>query len=68
MRLKRLDDAIETGIADLDDPALKERVTSLKAIRDQAQAAAARAAAMMESPTQRASSPQMVQNLARTGK
>lgn len=33
--------AIEAGIADLDDPALKERIASLKAIRDQAQADAA---------------------------
>ena len=29
----RLYDAIEAGVADLDDPALKERVTSLNAIR-----------------------------------
>jgi hypothetical protein len=33
LRLKRLYDAIEAGVADLDDPALKERVASLKAIR-----------------------------------
>ena len=38
LRLKRLYDAIEAGVADLDDPALKERIASLKAIRDQAQA------------------------------
>ena len=36
LRLKRLYDAIEAGVADLDDPALRERVVSLKAIRDQA--------------------------------
>ena len=47
LRLKRLYDAIEAGVADLDDPALKERIGSLKAIRDQAQADAARAAAML---------------------
>jgi hypothetical protein len=31
-------DAIETGVADLGHPALKERIATLKAIRDQAQA------------------------------
>lgn len=34
LRLKRLYDAIEAGVADLDDPALKERVASIKALRD----------------------------------
>ncbi|MCK9993662.1 MAG: hypothetical protein Dbin4_02182 [Alphaproteobacteria bacterium] len=29
LRLKRLYDAIESGVADLDDPALKERITNL---------------------------------------
>jgi site-specific DNA recombinase len=47
--LKRLYDAIEAGVADLDNSALKERVASLKATRDQAQVDAARAAAMLES-------------------
>jgi site-specific DNA recombinase len=42
-KLKRLYDAIENGIADLSDPMLKERVTELKAIRDQARADAERA-------------------------
>ena len=37
--LKRLYDAIENGIADVSDPMLKERVTELKSIRDQARAA-----------------------------
>ena len=36
LRLKRLYDPIEPGVADLDDPALKERIVGLKAIRDQA--------------------------------
>ncbi|MDP3745618.1 MAG: recombinase family protein [Phenylobacterium sp.] len=44
-RLKRLYDAIESGVADLDDPALKDRVTELKTIRDQARADADRAQA-----------------------
>ncbi len=37
-RLKRLYDAIEAGVADLNDPALKDRIDGLKAIRDQAKA------------------------------
>ncbi|MGH7085559.1 MAG: hypothetical protein ACREFN_11280, partial [Acetobacteraceae bacterium] len=48
-----------------DDPALKERIASLRAIRDQAQADADRAAAMLVSSGQ-AITPQMVQTFART--
>jgi site-specific DNA recombinase len=68
LRLKRLYDAIEAGIADLNDPALKERVASLKAIRDQAQVDAERAAAMLESSGQQAITPQMVRKFARTAR
>ncbi len=57
LRLKRLYDAIETGVADLDDPALKERIAGLKAIRDQSQADADRAQAMAESVGSRRSRP-----------
>jgi hypothetical protein len=42
-KLKRLYDAIENGVADLSDPMLKNRITELKAIRDQARADAERA-------------------------
>ncbi len=42
-KLKRLYDAIENGIADLSDSMLKDRITELKAIRDQAHADAERA-------------------------
>src|SRR5262245_50745249 len=42
-KLNRLYDAIENGIADLADPMLKNRVTELRAIRDQARADAERA-------------------------
>ncbi len=68
LRLKRLYDAIETGVADLDDPALKERIAGLKAIRDQAQADADRAQAMAESAGQQAITPAMVQKFARTAR
>jgi site-specific DNA recombinase len=65
LRLKRIYDAIEVGVADLDDPALKERVVSLKAIRDQAQADAERATAMLGSSSQQTITPQMVEKFAR---
>ena len=68
LRLKRLYDAIEAGVAHLDDPALKERIVSLKAIRDQAQADAARAAAKLETSAQQAITPQMVQKFARAAR
>jgi hypothetical protein len=64
LRLKRLYDAIEAGVADLDDPALKERVASLTAIRHQAQADAGRAPAVLESSAQPAITPQMIQTFA----
>ena len=47
-KLKRLYDAIENGIADLTDPLLKDRVTELKAVRDQARADAERAEGAIE--------------------
>jgi hypothetical protein len=47
-KLKRLYDAIENGIADVSDPMLKERVTELKAVRDQARADAERAAGALD--------------------
>jgi len=37
-KLKRLYDAIENGIADVSDLMLKDRVTELRSIRDQARA------------------------------
>ena len=60
LRLKRLYDAIEAGIADLDDPALKERIAGLKVIRDQARADADRAQALLDSPGQSVVSPAMI--------
>ena len=42
LRLKRLYDAIEAGVTDLDDPALKDRIEGLRALRDQAKCQSAR--------------------------
>jgi hypothetical protein len=64
LRLKRLYDAIEAGVADLDDPALKDRIAGLKAARDQAQADALRAQAMLESAAHQAVTPQMLRQFA----
>ena len=52
----------------LDDPALKERIAGLKAIRAQAQADAERAQAMLESSGQQAVTPAMVRKFARTAR
>lgn len=67
-RLKRLYDAIEAGVADLDDPALAERIAGLKVIRDQARADADRAQALLESPGHSAISPTMIRGFARTAR
>ena len=64
LRLKRLYDAIEAGVADLDDPALKDRIVGLKANRDQAQANAQRTQAMLESATHQSVTPQMLRQFA----
>ena len=68
LRVKRLYDAIESGVADLGDPALKERIGGLKATRDQAQADAERAVAMLQSAGQRAVTPAMVRTFAKTAR
>ena len=44
----RIYEAIENGVADIGDPALKTRLTELAAVRDQAQAEAERAASAIE--------------------
>ena len=48
-RLKRLYDAIEKGVADIDDESLKERIAELRALKSQAQADAERAVIALES-------------------
>ncbi|HDZ71325.1 MAG TPA: recombinase family protein [Aurantimonas coralicida] len=68
LRLKRLYDAIEAGVADIDDPTLKDRIDGLKAIRDQAKADAERAQAMLYNSGSKAVSPQMVRAFAKTAR
>lgn len=65
LRLERLYEAIEAGVADLDDPALKERIAGLKVIRDQAMADAERAQALLDSPGHNAISLAMIHGFAR---
>ncbi len=68
LRLKRLYDAIEAGVADLEDPALKDRIGGLKAIRDQARADAERAQAMLLNSGQQAVTPQMLRKFAKAAR
>ncbi len=63
-RLNRPFDAIESGVADLDAPGLKERIASLKAIREQAATDAERAQAALDSAGCQAISPEMVMTFA----
>ena len=67
-RLNRLFDAIESGVADLDAPGLKERIAGLKAIREQARADADRAQAALDNAGNQAVSPAMVETLARAAR
>jgi len=63
-RLKRLYDTIEAGVADLDDPAFKDRIDGLKAIRDQAKADAEHTQAMLQNSGSQAVTPQMLDKFA----
>jgi site-specific DNA recombinase len=67
-RLKRLYDVIEAGVADLNDPALKDRIDDLMAIRDQAKADAERAQAMLQYSGSQAVTPQMLSKFAMTAR
>ena len=67
-RLNRLYDAIEAGVADLDDAALKERIVGLKAIRDQAKADAERIKASLDSDGNQTVSPNMIRTFAHTAR
>lgn len=68
LRLKRLYDAIEAGVADINDPALKDRIDGLKAIRDQAKADAERAQAMLQNSGSKSVTPQMLRKFASTAR
>ena len=68
LHLKRLYDAIEAGVADLGDPALKDRIDGLKAIRDQAKAEAERTQAILQNTGQKAVTPQMLKKFATTAR
>jgi hypothetical protein len=67
-RLNRLYDAIEAGVADLDDAALKERIAGLKAIRDQAKADAERAQALLDNDGSQAIGFNMIRTFAHTAR
>jgi len=67
-RLKRLYDAIETGVADLDDSDLKDRIATLKATRDQARTDADRGSALLDSATNRSITPEMLEAFAQTAR
>ena len=62
-RLNRLYDAIESGVAALDDAGLKERIANLKAIRDQATADAERTQATLAGSGSNAITPDMIDTL-----
>ncbi|MFT3939312.1 recombinase family protein [Rhodopseudomonas sp.] len=62
-RLNRLYDAIESGVAALDDAGLKERIANLKAIRDQAMADAERTQATLDGSGGNEVTPAMIDRL-----
>ncbi len=68
LRLNRLYDAIEGGVANLDDPELKTRIATLKATRDQARVDADRASALLNTISQKSITPQMLRNFASTAR
>lgn len=64
-RLGRLFDAIEAGMVDKDDAMAKERMASLKALRDQAAADAERTQLALDSSGNQGVSPDMLKGFAR---
>ncbi|MFD9901282.1 recombinase family protein [Mesorhizobium sp. NPDC059025] len=67
-RLNRLYDAIETGVADLNDAALRERIAGLRGIRDQATADAERTRAALEGASRQAITPDMLESFTRAAR
>jgi site-specific DNA recombinase len=68
LRLNRLYDAIEGGVANLDDPELKTRIAALKSTRDQARVDADRASALLDTISQKSITPQMLRKFASTAR
>ena len=68
LRLKRLYDAIDSGVANLDDPELKDRIGGLKATRDQARVDADRATASLDNSSRKSITPQMLRKFASTAR
>jgi site-specific DNA recombinase len=68
LRLNRLYDTIEGGVANQDDPELKTRIAPLKATRDQARVDADRAAALLETISQKSITPPMLRKFASTAR
>src|SRR5579863_5645606 len=62
---RAITDAIEAGVADIDDPTLKDRIDGLKSIRDQATADAERAQAMLDNAGAKSITPQMIRSFAK---
>ncbi len=67
-RLNRLYDAIELGGAALDDAGLKERIATLKAIRDQAAADGERMQATLDGAGSQEITPTMIDALSRAAR
>ncbi|MDX0312494.1 recombinase family protein [Sinorhizobium meliloti] len=67
-RLGRLYDAIESGVAALDDIGLKDRIVGLKAIRDQATADAERIQVTLDNSGNRTVTPDMIDALSETAR
>jgi site-specific DNA recombinase len=68
LRLNRLYDAIEGGVANVDDPDLRTRIATLTATRDQARIDADRAAALLKTISQKSITPQMLSTFASTAR
>ena len=67
-RLNRLYDAIESGVAALDDVGLKDPIANLKAIRDQATADAERIRMALDGSGDRAVTPEMIDALSQVAR
>ena len=67
-RLNRLYDAIEAGVTDINDPALKDRMAGLKAIKEQASTDAERIEASLDRSNNQPITTEMVTTFARAAR